>query len=359
MQRLSSLEALLEDFETSPTANSVGYFIQVRPRSVASALPNTPESINEDLLAKNLNEPIYLSDGKPNTPFLMRNADLLFEAGDYSLALAMYSVIAKDGREPHSLLTRIAKCLEAQGELEKACQKFEEAITFVPTVESYQHLSAILTRQGKNEQAAQVLERALNLKTLNNDLKFEIHKSCGNAWTRATKTSEAENHYNQALAISPNSDEIKSNLGTLYLQAGQYGEAKRFFRDAQALNPRNALAISGLGSCSLAEGDKLGALDYFASSLSIELNNPTGIFYLVKCAFETKSYAKACRILENYMEIVPINSSLLYSLAGLRFHLGRFDKAKEVLLKILELQPQHCGANELLEMVEKYSGTSN
>jgi tetratricopeptide (TPR) repeat protein len=93
-------------------------------------------------------------------------------------------------------------------------------------------------------------------------------------------------------------------------------------------------------------------------SLELELNNPTAIFYLVKCAYEIKSYATASQMLLNYIQIAPVNTNLLYSLAGLQFHLGRISEAKETTLKILELQSQHAGAKELLNMIERYASPS-
>lgn len=353
MVRLNTLEELLQDFDETASPGSIGYLLQVKPHS-------SPKTAETNWGAEGLDpiDPVYLSDGKPNYPYLLHNADLLAEAGDYGLARQIYKTILLAGNESGQVLSRIAKCFESEGNLEEARTNYEEAITYLPTLDSYQHLAAILTRQGKDYHAAEILERALNLKDISTSTKFDIHKSCGNSFTRARKLVEAEAHFKKALDLVPSSDEVRSNLGTLYLQDHKLEEAKRCFRDAIASNSTNSMALAGLGSCALAEGDTLAAHDYFTQSLGIELNNSVAIFYVVKCAFEIKSYAKACHILEDYIQLVPVNSSLLYSLAGLRFHLGRFSEAKDTVLKILDLQPQHPGAKELLTLIQKYAGSS-
>jgi tetratricopeptide (TPR) repeat protein len=352
MVRLNTLEEMLEDLDGSEVSGSIGYLIQVKPKASAQAESEV------ELQAQESTEALYLPDGKPNAPYLMHNADLLFDAGDYGLARSIYSTVLQSSDNTGKVLGRIARCFEAEGKLEEARSNYEQAITYLPSVESYQHLAAILTRQSKDHEAAEVLERAIYLKDISNSLKFEIHKSCGNSWTRAQNLEQAEMNFKKALDIAPSSDDVRSNLGTLYLQTQRFDEAKRCFRDAIASNQNNYMALTGLGSCALAEGDKVAAHDYFSQSLKIEINNPAAIFYLVRCAFEIKSYARACHILEEYIQIVPVNSSLLYSLAGLRFHLGRFSESKDTVLKILELQPQHPGAKDLLTLIQKYAGIS-
>jgi hypothetical protein len=51
-----------------------------------------------------------------------------------------------------------------------------------------------------------------------------------------------------------------------------------------------------------------------------------------------------------------VNANLLYSLAGLQYHLGRIADARATTSRILELQPQHAGAQELMNMIQKASG---
>jgi tetratricopeptide (TPR) repeat protein len=353
MVRLSTLEEMLEEFDQTPNSGSVGYLLQVKVRTS----PQTDDLTNQPPLPDET-ESLYAVDGTINYSYLQKNADLLFEASEYLNARSIYNTLLKSGFDTGPVLGRIAQCLEGEGNFEEACNAYERAITYLPTLSYYQHLASILTRRDQNQEAAETLERALHLKSLDINTQVDICNSSGNAWTRGRNLEKAEAQYKKALELSPSSDNIRSNLGSLYLQFQNYDNATRCFRDAIASNPENHLALSGLGSCALAQGDSHAAYEYFGQSLDLELNNATAIFYFVKCSFEIKSYAKACKILEEYIQLVPINSNLLYSLAGLQFHLGKFGQAKETVTKILELQPQHPGAKELLTLIQKYAGTS-
>jgi tetratricopeptide (TPR) repeat protein len=357
MVRLRTLQEILEDFEESNTHGTVDYLIQVKPKKhTVQESPYVPPK--SEGTQKQGSGSIYLANGKLNVPYLVKNADLLFEAGDYVLARNIYKTILRSGEYTSQTLYRMGRCFEAEGKFEEARINYEESITYHPTLDTFQRLTALLVRQNNDQSAAEVIERTLSFKDLSPSLRFELHKACGNCWTRSQKSEEAERNFKKALEIDPSADDVRANLGVLYLQSSKIAEAKRHFRDAVASNPRNHQALSGLGSCSMADGDKRAAHDYFSQSLEVELNNPTAIFYLVKCAYELKSYSTAAKILQEYVQIAPVNANLLYSLAGLQYHLGRMNEARATIHKILEIQGQHQGAKDLLQMIEKYSANS-
>ncbi|MCM2276830.1 MAG: tetratricopeptide repeat protein [Oligoflexia bacterium] len=344
--RLKTLDEALREFDSE-----AGYLVQLKPRRTPTA-PAPQPAPAQARAAKPTPENIYQGDGKLNLPYLLKTAELLLASGDAPLARNVYKAIHRSGERTAAALDGIARCYEAEGKLEEARIHYEESIAYQPDALVYQRLASVLIRLGKDHAAAEVIERALNLRELAAELRFELHKACGNCWTRADNAADAERHYTRALELDPDADEIRANLGALYLQSGRLPEAKRHFQDAIASNPRNHRALTGLGSCLLNEGDKRGAHDAFARALEAELNNPTAVFYLVKCAYELKFHATAARLLEEYVQIAPVNTNLLYSLAGLQFHLRRFPEAKATARRILEMTPKHPGATELLGMME-------
>jgi tetratricopeptide (TPR) repeat protein len=360
MVRIRTLEEALEEFDSDSTDGSIGYLVQLRPRQqetpdVYTPILNEPSSIADELRVSSRLEGIYLPNGGLNLSYLIQNAELLFASGEYTLARNIYKTILDSGEKSAFAHFWIARCHEAEGQTEEAQKYYEESIAFNPTLEAYQHLAAILIRKRKDQEAAEVLERALSLKNISEQTQFELQKSCGNCWMRAGNFEKARNSYLLALEINQEADETKCNLGALYLQVGNTTEAKRYFQEILSTSHKNDKALTGLGSCFLAENDKKLAHDYFAKSLDANLKNPTAVFHLIKCAYEIKSYATAARITAEYIEVAPINLSLLYSLAGLQFHLGRMEQAKSTVQKVLELQPQHTGANELLKLINQYT----
>ena len=359
MVRMRTLEEALEEFDTADS-ESISYLVQIKPKS-RNQQPSFASALNASPFVDHAEprpslEGIYLPNGKLNISFLSQNAELLYASGDYVLARKIHQAILKSGERTAASLFGIARCLEAEGKHDEAMTHYEESITYHPTHDAYQNLAALLIRKKKDQQAAETMERALNIKDLPLASRFELHKACGNCWMRMEKIEAAEKHYRKALELDPQADGIQVNLGALYLQAGRTSDARRHFQDALASNQKNDRALSGLGSVALADDDKRAAHDFFARALEANLQNPSAIFQLVKCAYEIKSYATAARIVGEYIQVAPINVNLLYSLAGLQFHLGRIAETRTTATKILELQPQHAGAIELLQMIEKYTG---
>jgi tetratricopeptide (TPR) repeat protein len=356
--KLRTLEEILNDFTNHSDQGMMGYFLKVKPKTKSqtnTVIQNTAQAatnINSD--HKFISDGVYLTTGKLNVPYLLKNANLLIKAKDYSLAKNIFRAVAQTGESTAQALHGIGICLEAEGKLEDAKSQFEESIAYQPTFGAYQKLIQILVRQTKFQQAAEISERALQLHSLEKSTRIELHTIAGTCWAKTNVMHKAEKHFLRASDLAPESEEIQIHLGNLYLQAGRVQEAKRRFADAHAANSQNYTAIMGLAATAASEADIRSAHDFYAQALGIELNNPTAIFYLVKYAYELKSYATAARLVEDYTQIAPVSISLLYSLAGLQFHLGRVSDSKKTALKILSLQPEHQATKDLLKIIEKY-----
>jgi tetratricopeptide (TPR) repeat protein len=354
MVRLRTLKEVLEDFEETGNPNTAGYFVQVRQRPETDSTPHHADP-NPISAAAAEESAAYLPEGKLNVPYLMRNASLLVVAGELTLAKNIYKAVLQTGERTPEALFGIGQCLESEGKLPEARKNYEESIAYLPTLESYRRLGLLLMRMDKNQEAAEVLTRALNIKEMPTEMRVDLEKACGNSWLKIGRFEDAERHFRRALELIPHqqSHEIRGNLGALYLRQGRTSEAKRTFQEILSTNQRSAKAYIGLASCYLADGEKRLAHDCFAQALQIDLNNPTALFHLVKCAYEIKSYATAARIVEEYMQVAPVNTSLMYSLAGLQFHLGRRSESAVTARRILALQPGHPGASELLRTIER------
>ncbi len=384
MVRLRTLEEALEEFSHGERKEgTIGYLIQVKPKApieiyegktqaqaqviaqaqIASAPPQpqppapsygASAGLGPNSIANTGGESIYLPNGSLNLPFLTRSAELLVSAGDYSLAKNIYRTILGSGERSALALYGIARCEESEGRFEEARTNYEESIAYHPNLDAYQHLCDVLIALGKDALAAEAFERALTLKDIAQAVRFEMHKACGNCWTRARNTERAEKQFEAALSLNSAADEVRSNLGALYLSMQRITDARRHFEDALASNPSNDKAQIGLGSCFVAQGDKRRAHDCFAQALEANINNPSAVFQLVKCAYEIKSYATAARIVEEYVQMAPVSVHLLYSLAGLQYHLGRMDSARATATQILCLNAEHAGAKGLLALIEKH-----
>lgn len=349
--KLRTLEEALQEFDTGNEDNETqSYLIQVKPKAKASPMAASDQQQNSQDPQQ-----IYHADGTLNIGYLMKNAAILTQCGDYALAQNIYLKIANSGNGANATsqaLSALAGCHQSQGNTEQARHYYEQAIAFLPSLDTYQKLANLLIRQKKDRPAADVIERSLNIKDLSQEIRFDLLKTAGQCWMRVSEMASAERCLKKALDINPSADEIQACLGELYLRAGKYNDARRKFQDTLACNHNNDQAIAGLGYCLLQEGKKREAHDSFARSLDLNLNNAQALYQLVKCAYELKTYATAARIVENYIEVAPVNISLMYSLAGLQFHLGRMSDSQQTLNQILHLSPAHSGAKDLLRRIE-------
>lgn len=346
MVRFRTIQEVLAEFDDKDGIEGQTYVLHIR-KNKAQAV-EVADSQGPATVA----DAIYLPNGKLNSDFLADNAKILFYAGDYAGARMIYSTLAKSGERTAEGLMGFARCLEAEGRTEDALKAYDDSVLYYPSIDSYRRYAALLIREQKDQQAAEIIERALLLKDINEKARYELHQAAGNAWLRSNLPAKAERHYRRALERNPHSDAVAANLGNLCLQQQRYDEAEVAFEEAIRVNPKNERAWFGLGNIHLALGNKKEALDAFATSLEVKIQQPQAIFHLVKCAYETKDFGRAKVLLKRYVDVSPFNPHLLYSLAGLEFHLGERTAAARTARMILQIQPGHVEAAALLKLIE-------
>jgi tetratricopeptide (TPR) repeat protein len=342
MVRFRTIQEVLAEFENSnEIEESQTYVLHVRKRR-ERAVETAREAQNDA---------IYLPNGKLNVDFVANNARILFQAGDYAAARQIYLALAKSGERTAEALLGVARCLEAEGKTDASLKAYDDSILYAPSLDAYRRYAALLLRMKKDQQAAEVLERALLLKDLSEKMRYDLHQAAGNSWLRIGNAAKAERHYRKSLEANPHSDAVAANLGALCLQQKRYDEAKVAYDEAVRVNPKNDKAWFGLASIALALGEKKAAHDAFAESLRIRIQQPQAIFHLVKCAYEIREYPAARDLLRAYVEGSPFNANLLYSLAGLEYHLGDRKTAARTARTILQIQPDHAEAKKLLKLI--------
>lgn len=347
MVRYRTIQEVLSEFEAGEDKDSLTYVLQIRKQRMKPSV--------ETVASPTMGDAMYLANGRLNTEFLFANAKVLFQAGEYSAARQIYTALMKSGdRTPEGLLG-IARCFEGEGKTDKALKAYDDSVLYYPSIDAYRSYATLLIQLQKEQQAAEILERALIMKDLNDKTRYDLHQAAGNTWLRSGVVGKAERNYRKALELNPHSDAVAANLGVLCLQQNRFDEAKVAFEEAIRVNPENEKAWFGLGSLHLALGNQIEALKAFSESLQIKIQQPQAIFHLVKCAYETKNYAEARGLLKSYVEVSPFNPHLLYSLAGLEFHLGDYAAAMRTAETILKIQPGHNEAEELMKRIKMNS----
>lgn len=357
--KFQSLDEAIAAFESGKDEDVVSYLVQLRkPAPKEAAPPLQTPALQETPTRPGPQDPVYLPDGSLNVDFLEKNAEVLLSAGEASLSRNIFKTILSSGGRTAAALNGIGRTYEAEGRMADAISNYEESVAFHPALDTYRRLAAALLADKKEQYAAEVMERALQLRELADSDRMELHRAAGNAWTRIRDVSKAENHYREALKVDAAADDVHCNLASLYLEAGDVNKSRAAFEAAANANAKNDRAWTGLGICHYTQGEKRKAYGFLVRALTVNLQNPTAVFYMLKCAYEIKRYKEAEVLLRNYVESAPVNLSLLYSLAGLQFHLAKYDMAEKTARRILSVRPEHKGASHLIQRVQERTGAA-
>lgn len=318
--------------------------------SIDQLVNETLESSSE--ISKKRTEMESISD-EYDSSFLLENAKVLSENNETALARNIYKTLIRKGQHVAEALCGIAYSYENEGAFTEAAKYYEEAIAYNPDVNYYERLSNLLIRISKDEEAIEVLERALGIPGISDTQKFEFYKSLGNCYSRLDKHEKAEQHYMSAFELNEDSDALQVNVGSLALQKGDHATAKRHFQRALELNSKNDKALCGLGMIDMLNNQLEQAQTLFVNSLKQNPDNLTAIFNLVKCAYQTKKFRDSAYFLQNYISNNIVNVNILYTFAGVLYHQEEYEKALVEINKVLEINPNHTGAIELSELIKK------
>lgn len=155
LRRLRELEEVIAQLKNTNDSFTEEYVIQIRPKVSQEQAGRQAESryFNTSL------DGIYLNNGKLNIPFLLKNADLLFDSGEYHSARKIYKTIQQSGECTALVLYKIGRCFEEEGRFNEAKIKYEESLAHTPSQECYQRFASILVHLDKSAQAEKILKK--------------------------------------------------------------------------------------------------------------------------------------------------------------------------------------------------------
>lgn len=111
---------------------------------------------------------------------------------------------------------------------------------------SCQRLAQLYYQMGDDQSALDKYFETLSVLGAQEADLFDVYKNIGNIFTRFADYDAAEEYYNKAYTLNPNSDVLHVNFGTLALQKNDVEKAKSCFHKAVELNRSNSQAWTGL-----------------------------------------------------------------------------------------------------------------
>ncbi len=164
------------------------------------------------------------------------------------------------------------------------------------------------------------------------------------------RLDEAEDHLNQARALTANEDmllTIEYALGEIAMEQAQYQKALQYFQSVAVIDPTNAEAWYNIAEAyNLLEQLEEAEINY---ARAIALEPETIDYYTARSRMymEHGQASKACLLLEEGLRINPASAQLRAFLALAVSESGDYRKAEELLDEAELLDPE-------LDMVEMY-----
>lgn len=206
---------------------------------------------------------------KETTGYLMQNALVLIDSGEWELARMILSEITAMDEENLEAIRWTGWCLWKEGQLEKAVQWYQALTSKRQAEEDFFELGEIYYQLQKFDSAQKAWLEAMKVCGAENPLLFDIYKNLGNVATVLGDFEGAEEQYNKALTLRPHSDVLQVNMGTLMYQQGDAIAALQHFKSALEINSDNERAWCGVAMSALSMSDVEFAKEAVGHALEI------------------------------------------------------------------------------------------
>jgi len=180
----------------------------------------------------------------PPVPVSYEDAESAFKQGQYSDAAELFAAYIES--KPENPWGRYMLGLSAwkAGDLARAEQAFDEALTLDPAhLKSMLNSTRVLLERGKNAEALERVTGALEIAPQS----AEASRLHGRVLAQIGRNDEAIVAYQRAAALDERDTWAMNNLGLLYIQLGRYTEALPPLARATELNPRSPVFQNNLG----------------------------------------------------------------------------------------------------------------
>ena len=247
----------------------------------------------------------------------------------------------------------LAKRLESSGRLDEAFQVLSNIIKIDWRFETLNALAQVEYQLDFLDDAFNHLQQAIIVAPEKPEKLFEVFKTMGNIYVRRGDYEMAEDAYNKAHRINPDSDVLYVNLGTLCIQQQAWDEAVDKFRHALGLNIANDKAWVGLaighrmkGDLELAWGNIEAALEYNP------LNEVALGLALEWSTYDGKEF-RALELIRIFLIEGGWNERLSLAFAWLSWRRGETQMARLELERLLAVSPTNTQALQLLHDFRK------
>jgi Flp pilus assembly protein TadD/peroxiredoxin len=264
--------------------------------------------------------------GKPGTPF-----PVLLATPEIS---GIYNIVYRYLFDRHSDLSfPVSFLLDTSGSIVKVYQG---------TVDSQTIMQDVASAPGN---AVERLHKVLPFPgTLHQDQFQRNMLTYGVAFFQHGYLGQAEQSFQQAIAIQPDNADAYYNLGTLYLRRNAPEQAKENLQQSVKLRPNYPEAWNNLGMLAAQQGNHEEAIRNFQQSLQLRPTYSTALLNLGNVYRRQGNFAEAETLLQRALENEPANPEINYSLGMLYARRDQTEQAEQYLRTAVKLRPDYPDA---------------
>ncbi len=250
---------------------------------------------------------------------------------------------------PHDsvIAMELARQLSTSGQLEEASKVLGAVVKMDYRFETLFALGQAEYELQQDEQALDHLHQASMVAPEDSSDLFELYKLMGNVFVRLRSFELAEDSYNRAHRIDPDSDVLQVNLGALAIQRQDWDSSLFHFRKAVESSRANDKAWVGLAIGHRMKGD----LDLAWGNLltAIELNplNDSAMNLIVDWGLGLGKETEVHGLVRNYLCEGGWSESLSLVFAALCMRRGEVAIAKLEVERVLAVNPKHENALQM------------
>lgn len=201
---------------------------------------------------------------------------------------------------------------------------------------------------GEDQRSLDSFLEALSILDHESPLLFDVYKSMGNIFVRLQDYDAAQEYYDKACTLRPESDVLFVNYGTLEIQRGEHDKALACFRDAVKLNARNSKAWVGMAMIHDLRADFELAWANAVQAFDFDLDNKTALMLIYQWGKRDGHETIAINYLMKYLCAHESDEEVSLWLTHLYLSLGRYHDARMEVEKILLFNSEHKEAQEIM-----------
>lgn len=286
-------------------------------------------------------------------PKELKNFDVLMKHGKSALAFPLILSVLKRDSWNVPALDRLALVMKVRGEVASETKIREALVRVNPSFEAYEKLAYLYYQQNQDHKALDMYNEALAVVDSDRPELFDIFKNIGNILVRQNDFEGAEESYNKAYTLNPDSDTLLVSLATLSIQKNDFNQALERYRRAITVSSNNDKAWVGLALVHQHMGDLDLALGNVMNAIELNPKNRTATHLLCNWLSFQENWMQVIDVLQNYLSRVEYDEELSLVLIHAMCVTNQFTFALVEIERVLLYNPNQKEVYELKQKIEK------